>query len=222
MPCMHLECSILTIPRYFTGECQNYAERVFNKCGLTETVWGFIDGTLQNACCPSYFQKLMYSGHKCCHGIKFQSIVTPDSLFASIYSPVNGNWHDSFLLSTSVLLDKLHTFMPDLPGRDVFSLYGDPANPQTIYIFGGEKNPLNSSTHTLWKTSMSNVCKVVEWAYTDILSQWSFLDFRDGMKIFQSPVAKYCIVGAFLVNLQTCFHGIQTMDYFDCETLSLH
>ena len=208
-------------PEIFRWRMPYYAERVHNKCGLTESVWGFIDGTLRKTCRPSYFQKLMYSGHKRCHGIKFQSIVTPDGLFASMYGPVNGNRHDSFLLSTSGLLEKLQAFMPDLPGTVVFSLYGDPAYPQSIYIFGGYKNPLNGSAHALWNTTMSKVCEVVEWGFANILSQWSFLDFRAGMKIFQSPVAKYYIVGAFLVNLQTCFYGNQTMAYFDCETLSL-
>ena len=141
-------------PKIFHLRMPYYAERVFNKCGLTETVWGFIDGTLQKTCCPSYFKKLMYSGQKCCHVIKFQSVFKPDALFASMYDPVNGNRRDSFLLSTSGLLDKLQTFMPDLPGSDVFSLYGDPAYPQSIYIFGGYKNPLNGSTHALWNTSM--------------------------------------------------------------------
>ena len=154
----------------------------------------------------------MYSGHKCCHGIKFQSIVIPDGLFASMYGPVNGNRRDSFLLSTSGLFDKLQTFMPDLPSSDGFSLYGDPAYPQSIYIVGGYMNPLNGSTHALWNTSMSKVHEVVGWGFANILSQWSFLDFRAGMKIFQSPVAKYYIVGVFPVNLQTCFYGNQTMD----------
>ena len=84
-----------------------YAERVHDKYGLTESVWRFIDGTLHKTCHQSYFQKLMYSGHKHCHGIKFQSIVIPDGLFASMYGPVNGNWQYVFLLSTSGLLDKL-------------------------------------------------------------------------------------------------------------------
>jgi nuclease HARBI1 len=60
-----------------------------------------------NTCCPSLFQKLMYSGHKRCHGIKFQSVVTPDGLFASMYGPVSGNRHYYFLLSNSGLLIKL-------------------------------------------------------------------------------------------------------------------
>ena len=87
-------------------------------------------------------------------------MVTPDGLFASMYGPVNANRHDSFLLSTSGFLDKLQTFMPDLPGSDVLSLYGDPAYAQSIYKFGGYKNPLNGSTHAHWNTSMSNVCEV--------------------------------------------------------------
>ena len=144
-----------------------------------------------------------------------------DDDILAMHGPVNGNWHDSFLLSTSGLLEKLQSFMPDLTGIVVFSLYGDPAYPQSIYIFGGYKNPLHGSAHAHWITTMSKVCEVVEWGFANILSQWSFLDFRAGMNIFQSPVAKYYIVGAFLVNLQTCFYGNQTMAYFDCETLSL-
>ena len=128
-------------PEIFHWRMPYYAERVHNKCGLTESVWGLIDGKLHKTCCPSYFQNLMYSGHKRCHGIKFQSIVTPDGLFAFMYGPMNGNWYDSFLLSTSGLLDKLQAFMLDLPGTVAFSLYGDPAYPQSIYIFGGYKIP---------------------------------------------------------------------------------
>jgi DDE superfamily endonuclease len=85
----------------------------------------------------------MYSGHKWCHGIKFQSVVTPDGLFASMYGLISGNRHDSFLLSNSDLLNKLQEFMPDDAPEDIaavlYSLYGDPAYPQTINIFGRYK-----------------------------------------------------------------------------------
>ena len=40
-------------------------------------------------------------------------------------------------------------------------------------------------------------------------------------EIFQSPVAKYSIVAAPLVNIQTCFYGNQTMDHFNFEAMSL-
>jgi hypothetical protein len=38
---------------------------------LAGTTWGYIDGTLRETCHPSYFQILLYSGNKRCHGIKF-------------------------------------------------------------------------------------------------------------------------------------------------------
>ena len=121
---------------------------------------------LFRSCRPSYFQMLMYSGHKCCHGIKFQSIVTPDGLFASMYGPVNGNRYDSFLLSTSDLLDKLQAFMPDIPGTVVFSLYDDQAYTQSINIFEGCKNQLHCSIHALWDSTLS---KLMRWCNGDLL-----------------------------------------------------
>ena len=62
---------------------------------------------------------------------------------------------------------------------------------------------------------------VVEWGFANILAQQSNLDFRVAMKIFQSPIAKYHIVAALLVNIQTCFYGNQTMEYFKCQAMSL-
>jgi DDE superfamily endonuclease len=85
----------------------------------------------------------MYSGHKWCHGIKFQSVVTPDGLFESMYGLVSGNRHNSFLLSNSDLLNKLQELMTDDAPEDIAavlcSLYGNPAYPQSIPIFGGYK-----------------------------------------------------------------------------------
>jgi DDE superfamily endonuclease len=213
-------------PKIFHHKMPYYANRIFNKCGLAETVWGFIDGTLRKTCRPSYFQKLLYSGHKRCHGIKFQSIVTPDGLFACMYGPITGNRHDSFMLSKSQLLNKLRAFMPEplnheQPGNVIYSLYGDPAYPQSVYVFGGYRNPPQGSPQAAWNTQMSKVREVVEWGFANITTNWSFLDFKAAMMIFQSPIAKYYMIAAFLVNLRTCFYGNQTMDYFDSTTMSL-
>ena len=117
----------------------------------------------------------MYSGHKRCHGIKFQSVVSPDGLCASMYDPVSGNMHDSFLLSSCSLLNKLQEFMPDDAPEDIeavtYSLYGDPAYPQSIHIFGGYKNPADGSAQASWNSQMSKVREVVEWGFANILTQ---------------------------------------------------
>ena len=41
------------------------------------------------------------------------------------------------------------------------------------------------------------------------------------MKIFEIPVARYYILGAFLCNLQNCFYHNQVSGFFACQPLSL-
>ena len=122
-----------------------------------------------------------------------------------MYGPISGNRHDSFLLSNSGLMNKVQEFMPDDAPEDIaaiiYSLYhSDPAYPQSIHIFDRYQNPADGFAHTYWNSQMSKVCAFVEWSFANSLAQWSFLDFRVAMKIFQSPVAKYYIVAALLVN----------------------
>ena len=216
-------------PALFHHRMPYYAERIYAKCGVVRCVWGFIDGTLRKTCRPSFFQKLLYSGHKRAHGIKFQSVLTPDGLFACLFGPITGNRHDSYMLVKSGLIGKLCEFMPPPEGvyeyndnDGVFSLYGDPAYPQSLYVFGGYKNPPPGSAQAHWNTEMSKVREVVEWGFANIIKIWSFLDFRASMMVFKSPIAKYYIIAAFLSNCRSCFYGNQTMQYFDCEPLTLH
>jgi hypothetical protein len=226
-------------PQIFHHRMEYYADCISEKCGrLVNTVWGFIDGTLRRTCRPSYFQKLLYSGHKRAHGIKFQSVVTPDGFFACFFGPINGNRHDSYMLARSELIPKLQAFMPAQNADDaaagggnqehnavppaIFSLYGDPAYPQSLYIFGGYRNPAPGSDRARWNTEMSKVREVVELGFANLISNWAFLDFKASMMIFQSPIAKYYVVAAFLCNLRTCFYGNQIMDYFDCNPLTIN
>jgi DDE superfamily endonuclease len=75
------------------------------------------------------FKSLFTVDTKQCHGIKFQSVTTPDGLIALLYGPVNGNRHDSFMLQESALIPQLRALFP--VGAKQFSLYGDPAYPQS-------------------------------------------------------------------------------------------
>ena len=82
------------------------------------------------------FQKLLFRGHKRSLGIKFQSVLLEDGLFACMFGPITDNRHNSYILAKSRLILKLRQFMPegDEHGgnangevNDVFSLYGDTA-----------------------------------------------------------------------------------------------
>jgi nuclease HARBI1 len=131
-----------------------------------------------------------------------------------MYGPVNGNRHDSFMLQESTLLPQLRALFP--VGVKRFSLYGDPAYPQSDILFGGFRRPAAGSPEAHWNTKMSKVRESVEWLFKEIITKWSFLDFRTSMKIFQMPVAKYFIVAAFLTNIHCFIHGSETAAYFDC------
>jgi nuclease HARBI1 len=208
----------LSDPSIFSHRFRLYSDLIFAKSGgAVQNVWGFIDGTLRKTCRPNRFQRIAYSGHKRMHGIKFQSVVTPDGLIALLHGPVAGSRHDSFMLAESELLPTLAAMMPaNTAGVELFSLYGDPAYPQSQYIFGGFRNPAPGSNEARWNTQMSKVREVVEWLFKEIITQWSFLDFKPSMKIFLFPVGKYFVIAGFLTNLRTCCYGSQTASYFSC------
>lgn len=179
-------------------------------------VWGFIDGTLRKTCRPKEFQRMAYSGHKRCHGIKFQSVVTPDGLIACLFGPIPGSRHDSFMLTESRLLDQLKTFIPeDLPVGETFSLYGDPAYPQSSYLFGACPNAQPNSPEARFNAKMSSVRQCVEWGFKEVSSLWPLVDLKRQMKIFKIPVAKYYIASVFFTNCHCCFHGNETSKYFN-------
>jgi hypothetical protein len=95
-------------------------------------------------------------------------------------------------------------------------LYEDPAYPQSELLFGGFRCPAAGSEEAIWNTQMSKVRETVEWLFKEIITKWSFLDFRASMKVFQFPVAKYFAVGAFLTNLHCCIYGSERAAYFNC------
>jgi hypothetical protein len=120
----------LNSPELFAHRMEYYAQLIEEKTnGLVSFVWGFIDRTLRKTCCPKYFQKECYSGHKRAHGLKFQSVITPNGLLCQMFGPVNGKRHDSYMLHESWLVGKIQNMMP-INGI-MYALYGDPAYPQS-------------------------------------------------------------------------------------------
>ncbi|XP_068708323.1 uncharacterized protein [Montipora foliosa] len=107
-------------------DAQSFAEAIHNAGSPLDNCWGFIDGTLRPRCRPIRNQRILFSGHKRTHGLKFQSVVCPNGLIANLYGPIAGHHHDAFMLHES-------NSMPRLEGKfrapHIFSLYGDPALP---------------------------------------------------------------------------------------------
>ena len=107
---------------------------------------------------PLYNQRTVYMEFKKCHGIKFQSILVPNGYIACLYGPVPVKTHDAKLLRQSNLMEQLRTTMPDdnLNGP-IYSLYGDLAYPQSLYLLGGYQNVINGTDEAQFNRLMSPV-----------------------------------------------------------------
>ena len=98
-----------------------FAKLIKRKTGyVIDSLWGFINGTIQKTAHPLYNQQTICTRFKKCHGIKFQSVLVPDGYIACLFSPVPAKTHDVRLLCESNLIQQLHNEMQDNslnPGR---------------------------------------------------------------------------------------------------------
>ena len=85
-------------------------------------------------------QRVVYSGHKRVHTIKFQSVVKSDEIIANLHGPVEGCCHDSGMLAYSGLLQQLEKHSYNLY-EEPMCLYGDPAYPLRVHLQRPFANP---------------------------------------------------------------------------------
>lgn len=182
--------------------------------------WGFIDGTLRPICRPLYDQRHVFNGQKRTHGLKFQSVVTPDGMVANLYGPVEGRRHDSGMLRESGLLNQLEQRMT-LNDGTIFSLYGDPAYPVRAHLIAPFRNAVLTPQQRQFNQAMSGVRVAVEWAFSKILNNFAFLDYKKNQKLYLQPVGKYYAVATILSNCQTCLYGNETGQKFNVEAPSI-
>jgi hypothetical protein len=125
------------------------------------TIYILLLGTHHHTCRPSINQLEAFSGHKRCHGLKYQSIVIPNGLIANLYGPEPGRRHDAFMLKRSGILGKLD----EIIGADKLYLYGDSGYP----LRGKLITPHLGSNLTIEKRAfnetMSKLRICVEWEF---------------------------------------------------------
>ena len=146
------------------------AATVRRKGAAMRNIFAFIDGTVRPMCRPSTMQRFVYNGHKRCHALKFQSVLSPDGLIISLAGPWLGKVHDVRMLRESGLPELLRHFCV-CPDGTAFALYGDPAYGDTIFIFAPFKGTSLTREQQAFNTSMSKVRTCVEWGF----GKWSLL-----------------------------------------------
>jgi hypothetical protein len=182
--------------------------------------WGFIDGTVRAMCKPGQYQREVYNGHHRVHGLKFQSVVTPNGLIANLYGPMCGRRHDAALLHASGILQHMQQHLYTPAGTPLY-LYGDAAYPLTPHLRRPHRGQQLTPAQMNFNKAMSTVRMSVEWEFGKILRYFAFLDFDKNLKLFLSPIGKLYIVGALLSNCHTCLYGSQTSNYFGLTPPSL-
>ena len=109
---------------WLSPDClQLFADTIYAKGAPLDNCRGFIDGTVRPCCRLGINQRIVYNGHKRVHGIKFQSVVTPNGLIASLFGPVEGRKHDSGMLGDSGLCTQLQQYARG-QNHNILCLYG--------------------------------------------------------------------------------------------------
>ncbi|XP_070578741.1 uncharacterized protein [Ptychodera flava] len=192
-----------------------FAAAVHNKGSLLDNCWGFIDGTTRSISRPHTGQRIVFSGHKRTHCLKFQSVQAPNGLIAHMFGPIEGSRHDAYMLSESQLLPKLEQVQN---GGQVMCVYGDPAYPLRPELMGPFKGAHLTREQHIFNRSMSEVRVCVEWGFGKIISLFAFLDFKKNQKLYLQPVAMYFLVATILTNCHTCLYGSETSTFFSRAT----
>ena len=167
----------LNNPGIWHSRMPYFADLIRDKTdGVAENIWGFINGTIHKTSRPLYHQRVIYTRFKKCHGLKFQSVMVPDGFIACLFHPVPAKTHDATLLRESELLDQLEKIIPPLGNSTIYTLYGDLAYAQSMYLIGGFRNAAVGTDEPLYNCIMSSTRTSMEWGFGVITEQWKFLD----------------------------------------------
>jgi hypothetical protein len=71
-------------------QLSEYAQAI-HECGAPlNSIFAFINCTIQSMCHPSWHQQVAYSGHKKFHALKFQALMLPNGIIGHLYGPFEG------------------------------------------------------------------------------------------------------------------------------------
>ena len=181
--------------------------------------WGFIDDTVRPIARPIQEQ---HSGHKGHHGVKYQSIVTPDGLISSIYGPdfsPGGDWKLWQESGVEGILWRVYAPNPLNAPNEVLYLYGGPAYAPSYGIRApyraGRRGGGLTPDQEAFNVVMSKYCIVVEWAFGNVLNQFTSGEWKRMQKVGLCPVAVNYMISVLLWDCQTYLRQYnQTSNHF--------
>ncbi|DBA05353.1 TPA: hypothetical protein N0F65_007515 [Lagenidium giganteum] len=143
---LRLDCYRLT-----EENCLQFASAIQRKGAPLNCCIGLFDGTRK-------------------HALKYQSVITPDSIVRHLHGPVPGTRHDAFLLATSTLSDEMRALPTSGSTRYIF--YGDPAYSRNDCIISPFQGSTLNDDQLTFNKRMSKVRVSVEWVFGDVVQHF--------------------------------------------------
>ena len=109
--------------------------------------------------------------------MEFQILLTPCGIIPHLLGPFEGRRYDSATLEASGLLAELQQHMAR-PMGGVYSIYGDSGFPLREHLLCPYKGANLTADQQAFNTRMSAVRVSVEWGYSGVTQQFSFLQQR--------------------------------------------
>ena len=155
----------------------SFANSIYQKGTALDNIWGFVDSTLRGIARPVPNQGVTYNRHKRKHGLKYQSITTPNGIISNLFGPVEGRCHDSSMLAMSVMMPVLENFSIG-PNGERLCIHGDPAYPLRWYLQGPFRGAqINPDQCFKFKKSMSKLHVSVEWLFGNVIENFKYSDY---------------------------------------------
>ena len=198
----HIICNVELLRR----NAPLYCEAIKGQGAHLECCIGFIDGTNREACRPTIYQDLYYSGHKHYHSYKFQSFVTPNGLISGLEGPVEGKRHDQLLYDQS----KIRQILADDEVLSKYCLFAD----QGYRTFGNLASPHRTRSSTQlndiqreFNRSMLKPRLTVEWMFMRVTQLFSYFHDQSKQRMHGTAVGSHYSAAVFFVNVMTCMRG---------------
>lgn len=206
-----------------TERASYYAECVHGQGASLDNCVGFIDGTKIRMARPgghSSNQRCVYTGHKRCHCLTYQTITTPDGLIFHLFGPIEGRRPDAYMFNKSVLGAELESNM--VIGDKQYNIYGDAAYLLRAWLQTAFPRQTATEEEKRYNKSMSAVRIAVEWSYGEVKKHFTSQDFARKLQVRKAPIAVLYICSVLLWNFKTCLrHGGLVPSKFQCVPPSL-
>ena len=77
-----------------------------------------------------------------------------------------------------------------------------------------------SAAQRAFNKAMSSVRIIVEWIFTKVKMQFTVMDFKRKMKLFESPIGLMFLCCMFFSNCRNFIYSNQIFQYFNCLSLT--